>query len=580
MSMRDPLLIKFLPCLDWLKQYSVRTFTDDFIAAVIVTIMLVPQSLAYALLAGVPAEVGLYASIMPLVLYTLFGTSRTLSVGPVAVASLMTASSIGSLGLETQEQYLQAAITLAMLSGLFLLLLGILRFGFLANFLSHPVVSGFITASGIIIALSQMSHILGIDGGGDNLPDLLTSMVTGSSDISTSTITVGIFVLVFLTTARLWLKKGLNKLGTPDFLAGVITKSAPVVAVIITIVWAAIAGLEEYGVALVGAIPSGLPIPGLPVFDILLIKALTIPAMLISIIGYVESISVGKTLAAKRRQKINQNQELIGLGAANIASAVSGAFPVTGGFSRSVVNFDAGARTPAAGLMTAIGIAIATLTLTEYLALLPKATLAATIIVAVLGLVDFSILKKTWNYSRNDFIAVVATIVATLLVGVEIGVSVGVVASLILHLYKSSRPHIAEVGEIKGTKHFRNVKRHKVETSPSILSLRVDESLYFANASFLEDEIFRNLSERRHLRHIILMCTAVNEIDISALEVLESINTILTEQKIGFHLSEVKGPVMDHLENTHFLQTLNGQVFLSQYQAVQTLMLEDTLLSL
>jgi len=573
-------LAKVFPCAEWMGSYDARTFTDDLVAAVIVTIMLVPQSLAYALLAGVPAEVGLYASILPLVLYTVFGSSRTLAVGPVAVASLMTASSIGSLGLETQAEYLEAAILLAMLSGLFLLLLGIFHFGFLANFLSHPVVSGFITASGIIIALSQVRHILGINAGGDNLPDLLGSLAQNIGNLNASTLAVGLFALGFLFASRLWLKSLLGTLGTPDFLAGIITKAAPVMAVIVTIIWAALAGLEGRGVDLVGEIPGGLPGLVMPSFNMTLVQELTVPAILISIIGYVESISVGKTLAAKRRQKIDQNQELIGLGTANIASALSGAFPVTGGFSRSVVNFDAGARTPAASFMTAIGITIATLTLTEYLALLPKATLAATIIVAVLGLVDFSILRSTWGYSRSDFIAVAATISVTLLAGVEIGVSVGVLASLVLHLYKTSKPHIAEVGEIKGTKHFRNVKRHKVETTPSVLSLRVDESLYFANASYLEDEIFRNLSERSEIRHIILMCTAVNEIDISALEVLESINEILKEQKIGFHLSEVKGPVMDHLEHTHFLKGLNGQVFMSQYQAVQTLMLEDTLLSM
>jgi len=573
-------LAKVFPCAEWIGSYDARTFTDDLVAAVIVTIMLVPQSLAYALLAGVPAEVGLYASILPLVLYTVFGSSRTLAVGPVAVASLMTASSIGSLGLETQAEYLEAAILLAMLSGLFLLLLGIFHFGFLANFLSHPVVSGFITASGIIIALSQVRHILGIKAGGDNLPDLLGSLAQNIGNLNASTLAVGLFALGFLFASRLWLKSLLGTLGTPDFLAGIITKAAPVMAVIVTIIWAALAGLEGRGVDLVGEIPGGLPGLVMPSFNMTLVQELTVPAILISIIGYVESISVGKTLAAKRRQKIDQNQELIGLGTANIASALSGAFPVTGGFSRSVVNFDAGARTPAASFMTAFGITIATLTLTEYLALLPKATLAATIIVAVLGLVDFSILRSTWGYSRSDFIAVAATISVTLLAGVEIGVSVGVLASLVLHLYKTSKPHIAEVGEIKGTKHFRNVKRHKVETTPSVLSLRVDESLYFANASYLEDEIFRNLSERSEIRHIILMCTAVNEIDISALEVLESINEILKEQKIGFHLSEVKGPVMDHLEHTHFLRGLNGQVFMSQYQAVQTLMLEDTLLSM
>ena len=573
-------LFKFLPCLNWLRQYNSRMLTDDLVAAVIVTIMLVPQSLAYALLAGVPAEVGLYASILPLVLYTVFGSSHTLAVGPVAVVSLMTASSIVGLNVQTPGEYLQAAIVLALLSGLFLLLLGILRFGFLANFLSHPVVSGFITASALIIALSQVRHVLGIEGGGDSLPELLVSMGDNIGALNTATLAVGGFVLLFLFATRCWLKALLEKAGMSDFLAGIAVKAAPVMAVIITIIWAAAGDLQGQEVALVGSIPSGLPTLQLPVFDLMLIQELMVPAILISIIGYVESVSVGKTLASKRLEKIDQNQELIGLGAANIASSVSGGFPVMGGFSRSVVNFDAGARSPAAGFFSAIGIALATLTLTDYLALLPKATLAATIIVAVLGLVDFSILKKTWVYSRKDFIAVVATIIVTLLGGVETGVTVGVMASLLLHLYKTSKPHIAEVGEIKGTKHFRNVKRHMVETFPSILTLRVDESLYFGNASYIEDQVFHNLAERDQLRHVILMCTAVNEIDISALEVLESINKTLREQDIGFHLSEVKGPVMDCLETTTFLCELNGEVFLSQFQAVQTLLLEDTLLSL
>ena len=573
-------LSRFLPCLNWLRQYNSRMLTDDLIAAVIVTIMLVPQSIAYALLAGVPAEVGLYASILPLVLYSVFGSSHTLAVGPVAVVSLMTASSIGGLNVQTPGEYLQAAIVLAMLSGLFLLLLGILRFGFLANFLSHPVVSGFITASALIIALSQVRHVLGIEGGGDSLPELLVSMGDSIGALNTATLAVGGFVLLFLFATRRCLKVMLEKAGMSDFLAANAIKAAPVMAVIITIIWAAVGDLQGQEVALVGSIPSGLPSLQLPVFDLMLIRELMVPAILISIIGYVESVSVGKTLASKRREKIDQNQELIGLGAANIASSVSGGFPVTGGFSRSVVNFDAGARTQAAGFFSAIGIALATLTLTDYLALLPKATLAATIIFAVLGLVDFSILKKTWVYSRKDFIAVVATILVTLLGGAETGVTVGVMASLLLHLYKTSKPHIAEVGEIKGTKHFRNVKRHKVETFPSILTLRVDESLYFGNASYIEDEVFHNLAERDQLRHVILMCTAVNEIDISALEVLASINKTLREQDICFHLSEVKGPVMDSLETTTFLSELNGEVFLSQFQAVQTLLLEDTLLSL
>jgi SulP family sulfate permease len=274
-------------------------------------------------------------------------------------------------------------------------------------------------------------------------------------------------------------------------------------------------------------------------------------------------VSVGHTLAARRRQRISPVQELIGLGAANMASALSGGYPVTGGFARSIVNFDAGAATPAAGAFTAFGIAIVALFFTPWLAYLPQATLAATIIVAVLSLVDFSILRRTWNYGFSDFTAVMITILVTLGFGVETGVACGVLISLALHLYKTSRPHMAVVGEVPGTGHFRNVKRHQVITRSDILSLRVDESLYFANANFVESHIYSLLDKQPEVRHVILMCTAVNEIDLSALEALESVNRQLSERGITLHLSEVKGPVMDVLRQTHFLDDLSGKVFLS-----------------
>lgn len=561
----------YFPCIDWAQDYNKQFLYSDLTAAVIVTIMLIPQSLAYAMLAGVPAQVGLYASILPLIAYAIFGTSKTLSVGPVAVASLMTAAAIQHIVSQGSIDYLNAAIGLAFISGVFLLLLGLFRFGFLANFLSHPVVSGFITASGILIALSQLKHIVGIKAEGDNLPDLITHLSANISHSNLATLLLGAGALAFLFWSRKGFQRLLMRFSLKETTAKQLAKTAPVIAVITT-TWVAYQfDLHDHGLALVGVIPAGLPQLQLPVFNAELWQQLVMPAILISIIGYVESVSVGKTLAAKRRQKIRPDQELIGLGSANIASAISGGFPVTGGFSRSVVNFDAGAETPAASFFTALGIAIATLTLTDLLSLLPKATLAATIIVAVLGLVDFSILKRTWRYSRSDFIAVAATMVLTLLAGVEIGVLCGVLASITLHLYKTSRPHIAEVGEIEGTEHFRNVNRHKVVTHPAILSLRVDESLYFANASFLEDEIFKNIADKKALKHIVLMCTAINEIDISALEILESVNEKLKELSIQFHLSEVKGPVMDALKRTDFIKHLNGDIFLSQHIAVKTL---------
>lgn len=329
--------------------------------------------------------------------------------------------------------------------------------------------------------------------------------------------------------------------------------------------------LEGRGVSIVGEVPQALPPLTLPGFAPDLIRQLAIPAILISIIGFVESISVAQTLAAKKRQRIDPNQELIGLGAANLGAAFTGGYPVTGGFARSVVNFDAGAETPAAGAFTAIGLAIAALALTPLVYYLPNATLAATIVVAVLSLVDFSILKKTWSYSRADFTAVAATILLTLTLGVEIGVASGVILSIALHLYKTSKPHVAEVGLVPDTNHFRNTNRHNVETDPEILALRVDESLYFVNARFLEDLIQDRVVDGARLRHVILMCSAVNEIDYSALESLEAINHRLTDLGVGLHLSEVKGPVMDRLESTHFLDQLNGCVFLSQFDAWKVL---------
>ena len=561
------LLTRYLPILAWARSYDRDTATSDLVAAVIVTIMLIPQSLAYALLAGLPAEMGLYASILPLVAYAIFGTSRALAVGPVAVVSLMTAAAIGQLGLTSPAEIALAAVTLAFISGVFLTLLGVLKLGFLANFLSHPVIAGFITASGVLIAASQLKHIFGISAEGHTLLELVLSLAEHIGQTNPITLVIGVGATAFLFWVRKGLKPLLVRAGVGPRLADIFAKAGPVAAVVATTLIAWGFGLDARGVKLVGDIPMGLPPLSAPSFDLSMWSTLLLPAVLISIIGFVESVSVAQTLAAKRRQRIDPDQELIGLGTSNIASAISGGFPVTGGFSRSVVNFDAGAATPAAGAYTAVGIGIATLVLTPLLFFLPKATLAATIIVAVLSLVDFSILKKTWTYSMVDFIAVTATIVLTLLVGVEMGVSAGVLLSIFLHLYKTSKPHVAEVGLVPGTQHFRNVKRHDVETLPGVLTLRVDESLYFVNSRFLEDYVLARVSECDNLSHVVLMFPAVNEVDMSALETLEELNRRLGEQKITLHLTEVKGPVMDRLKRSHFLHDLTGRVFLSQYDA-------------
>lgn len=558
---------RYLPFLDWGRHYGKDTLSSDLLAAVIVTIMLVPQSLAYAMLAGLPAEVGLYASILPLVAYAIFGTSRTLAVGPVAVVSLMTASAIGEVAAQGTADYLTAAIVLALLSGGMLMLMGLLRLGFVANFLSHPVISGFITAAGLLIAAGQLRHILGVQQGNGHLHEIVGGLAGSIDTLNPATFAIGFGVLAFLYFARIWLKPMLRSIGLGPRLADSITKAGPVFAVGATIWIVTSLDLGMRGVALVGAIPSGLPPIGLPSIDLEVVRILIVPAFLISLVGFVESVSVAQTLASKRRQRIEPDQELIGLGAANIASGISAGYPVTGGFARSVVNFDAGAQTPAAGIFTAIGIALATLFLTPWLANLPQATLAATIIVAVLSLVDFKAIGRVWRYSKVDFSAMAATIAGTLFLGVEAGIVLGVLLSLLLHLYRTSRPHVAVVGQVPGTEHFRNIERHKVETRNDLVTIRVDESLYFANSRFLEDKIAALVAERPEVRHVVLMCSAVNAIDASALESLEEINHRLLDAGIKLHLSEVKGPVMDKLKKTDFLDHLSGEVFLSQFDA-------------
>lgn len=562
-------LHRFVPILDWGRRYDRNALSNDLIASVIVTIMLIPQSLAYALLAGLPPEAGIYASIAPIILYAIFGTSRALAVGPVAVVSLLTASTIGQVAEQGTAGYAVAALTLAFLSGAFLVLLGVLRLGFLANFLSHPVIAGFITASGILIAASQLKHILGVSAHGHTLPEMLLSIAQHLNEINWITVVIGVLAAGFLFWVRGNLKPLLNKLGTGPLLTDLLAKGGPVFAVVATTlaVWGL--NLGEEGVRIVGDVPQSLPPLTLPGLSSDLIGALLLPAILISIIGFVESVSVAQTFAARKRQRIDPDQELIGLGAANLGAAFTGGFPVTGGFSRSVVNFDAGAETPAAGIFTAVGLAAAAVALTPLVYFLPKATLAATIIVAVLALVDFSILRKTWAYSRADFIAVAATILLTLGLGVEVGVASGVAISVLLHLYKTSRPHVAEVGLVPGTQHFRNIHRHEVETVPELVTLRVDESLYFVNARFLEDLIQRRVTTGCEVRDVVLMFSAVNEVDYSALESLEAINSRLKDMRVGLHLSEVKGPVMDRLQRSHLIEVLNGEIFLSQYDAWQ-----------
>lgn len=553
---------------EWLVHYRKAKLPGDLTAGVIVTVMLIPQSLAYAMLAGLPPEIGLYASVLPLVVYALIGSSMTLAVGPVAVASLMTASALQPLAQPGTEQYMVLAAMLALLSGVMLLAFGLLRLGFLANFLSHPVISGFISGSAILITVSQLKHLFGLTTDATNVFQEIYQLIVQLPQSNQATTVLGMATLFFLLFSRCYLADMLQKSGLAHKAASLLSRLVPMVAVIISIVAVARWNLAtEAGVKVVGEVPVGLPSFNLLVPNASALAALWLPALLISLVGFVESVSVAQSLALKRQERIQPNRELLGLGAANMASALSGGYPVTGGFSRSVVNFAAGANTPLAGMISAVLMAVVIASLTGLFYYLPQAVLSATIIVAVTALVDFATLKAVWQYDRADAFSLVTTLAGVLLLGVEAGVLIGVALSLAVLVWRSSRPHIAIVGRVPGTEHFRNILRHKVDTLPNLLALRVDESLFFANASLVQSHIEVCVATHPNVDYVLLLCPAVNQIDSTALEALTQLQISLSAKGIKFMLAEVKGPVMDRLHDTQLGQALEGLIFLSAHDA-------------
>lgn len=560
--------MQFVP--SWIRSYQRSWLSGDLVAGVIVTVMLIPQSLAYALLAGLPPEVGLYASILPIVAYALLGSSMTLAVGPVAVASLMTASALQPLAAAGSADYVGLAMLLSLLSGGMLLLFGLLRLGFLAHFLSHPVISGFISGSAVLIAVGQLKHLMGVKAGGGNVLDTVLQLVRALPHTNGVTLGIGAGSVLFLLLARKYLAAGLVRAGVGSKLADMASKLAPMLAVMVTTALvAALRWDESAGVSIVGAVPQGLPVLATPPVTASAVGQLWLPALLISLVGFVESVSVAQSLALKRQQRIQPNRELLGLGAANVASALSGGFPVTGGFARSVVNFSAGAHTPLAGMVSALLMAVVIAALTGLFHYLPHAVLAATIIVAVVSLIDVQTLREAWHYDKADALSLLATAGGVMAWGVEVGILMGVGLSLGTLVWRSSHPHIAVVGRVPGTEHFRNIARHHVTTESGLIAVRVDESLYFANAEVLQDTIEGLVASQAGTRHVLLVCSAVNQIDATALGVLSDLDNSLAQRGMALLLSEVKGPVLDRLQNTALGQRLQGRVFLSTHQAFE-----------
>ncbi|MFV8834175.1 SulP family inorganic anion transporter [Aquisalimonas sp.] len=561
-------MTKLLP--GWVRRYRRDLLPGDLLAAVVVTMLLVPQGLAYAALAGLPPQLGLYASVTPLLAYAVFGSSMVLSVGPVAVASLMTASALTPLADPGSPEYIAGAVLLAFLSGIMLFVFGLLRLGNLARLMSHPVISGFISGAALLIIVGQLRPLLGVDADGQSALALVVGLVRSMPDVDPLTAAIGVGVLSALLAARIYLPGLLRRLGVSPPMAALGSRLAPMGAVIGVSALVAVAGLE-HRLDVVGALPAGLPQLVLPALDPALITPLLLPALIIGLIGFVESVAIAQAFARQRGQRIDPDAELRGLGAANVVSALSGAFPVTGGFSRTAVNAEGGARTPLAGIIAAALIALVLVFATGLFRALPMTVLAAVIIIAAVGLVDVAALRRVWRHDRMEGLAFAGTALGVLVVGVEAGVLFGVTLSLITLIWRASHPHVAVVGRVPGTEHFRNVCRHRVETDGRVLLVRIDENLFFGNAEVVQQQIETLVARDPQPEHLVLVMTSVSHVDATALDMLEALDAGLERQGIRLHLAEVKGPVMDGLSGGPLMERLRGEVFLSVNEAFETL---------
>lgn len=564
-----PRILQQIPAWQWLKDYNTGKFKSDLLASLIVIAMLVPQGMAYSMLAGLPPIMGLYASMIPMIIYAILGGSTTLSIGPVALISMMTFATLNPLFEAGSQVYIEAAMLLALMVGIISMLLGLLRFGFLIQLISHPVIKSFIIASALLIALGQFKFLVDVPLNGNSIPEFAVSVWQYISLTHFASLIFGLASILFL----IYVPKLLNsqsmrsKIGSTNFLI----KTVPLILVVISIALTVGFGLKDIGIKTVGEIPSGFPPIRIPHWNWDLVIKLMPGAAMIAMISFVESLSIAQATALQQRSNLNSNQELVALGVANISAGLSTAFPVTGSLSRTVVNADAGAKTPMAGVLSSVMIIIVTLYFTSFFKDLPLVILAATIIVSIWKLVDFQPFLETWRYSKADGIAMWVTFFGVIAIDISTGLIIGIVSTFILMLWRISRPHMAVIGLVEGTQHFRNVQRYDVITSPELLSIRIDENLSFLNANALKGFLINEISQHPDLQHVIINCSSVSSIDYSALEMLEDINAELNKLHICLHFSEVKGPVMDKLQQSKLLKHLSGQIYLTHFKAIQSL---------
>lgn len=552
-------LSKLFPARKWLSQYQLPSLKSDLIAACIVLAMLVPQGMAYAMLAGLPPIMGIYASILPMIVYAFTGSSTTLSIGPVAIISMMVFAALDPLFAVGSTAYIEAAYLLALLVGIISLVLGVLRFGFLIQLISHPVIQSFIIASALLIALGQFKFLLNIPLEAGNIPKFLISLSENLNQITLLSVSFGLASVLVLFI--------LPKLIRSDFL----NKTLPLLMVLVSIAIITLLGNDDQAIKTVGVIPTGLPNFHFPTWDTELILQLLPSAFMIAMISFVESLAIAQATALQKRDDLDSNQELIALGFANIAAGINSGFAVSGSLSRTIVNADAGAKTPMSGVISSLLMIAVSLYFTSFFQNLPLAVLAATIFVSIWKLVTLAPFIETWKYSKADGLAMWVTFFGVTCLDISTGLIIGIALTFILLLWRISRPHIAVIGLIEGTQHFRNISNYSVITTPAIVSFRVDENLSFLNAHVLKGHVITEVSQNSLLQHVVINCSSISNIDLSALEMLEDLNRELAQLNIQLHLSEVKSPVMDRLSKSQLKNDLTGQIFLSHYQAIQTL---------
>lgn len=535
---------------DWVLHPRREHVRDDLIAGLTTAVMLIPQAMAYAMLAGLPPIVGLYASTIPVAIYALLGSSRQLAVGPVAMVSLLVATGVGALAEPGTETYVALALLLALMVGVLQLGMGLVRAGFLVNFLSHPVVSGFTSAAALVIGISQLKHLLGIDLQRGPIYETVAQALSRLAEIQPLTLAIGLGSVLLLLALRRFAPR------LPGALIVVVAGTLTV--------WGL--GLHEQGVAIVGEVPAGLPGLSLPSIDVESLAGLWPTALAIALVGFMESISVGKSIASRKGYELDADQELRGLGLANVGGALFGGYPVTGGFSRTAVNAQAGARTGMAGLITAAIVALTLLLLTPAFHYLPKAVLAAIIMVAVFGLVDLKEVEHLWHVERSELALLLLTFVATLGLGVEEGIAVGVGASLLWHVIRSTRPHTAVLGRLPGAEGFRNYRNIErfadAEPVPGVLALRIDAQFFFGNVTFLKQTLRELVDDAQPPLHtVIIEAASINRLDSSAAAALHELHGWLRDRNIVLRFAGVKGPVRDMMQRTGLWQRLGEDHF-------------------